>query len=393
MRQGNDVGTQYRSAIYTTSPEQAAAVEASKAAFGERLLEAGYGPITTEIAALGEFYYAEDYHQQYLSKVPERLLRPRRHRRLLPDRAERLASHSLRGHGYALHMSESIARVGEIDICYETFGDPSDPAMLLIMGLGTQMVAWHDDFCEQLAERGYFVIRHDNRDIGRSTHLDGAPVPSLLQLLRRDRRAAAYTLADMAADSVGVLDHLGIEQAHIVGASMGGMIAQTIAIRYPQRTLSLVSIMSNTGSFWSGQPALSLYALLLKPGAARTRGVHRPRGRDVHEDRRLGLSSPTSRTCATIATLVLRPRARPARLAAPARRDRRRPRPLARAAHVRVPATVIHGAEDKLVRPLRRARDGQGDPRREARRDPGHGPRPAARRVADRSSTRSSATR
>ena len=120
--------------------------------------------------------------------------------------------------------------------------------MLLIMGLGTQMVAWHDDFCAQLAARGFFVIRHDNRDIGRSTRLDGAPTPTLVQLARRDRRAAAYTLADMAGDSVGVLDHLGIEQAHIVGASMGGMIAQTIAIRYPDRTLSLVSIMSNTGA-------------------------------------------------------------------------------------------------------------------------------------------------
>src|SRR3954465_3131737 len=101
-------------------------------------------------------------------------------------------------------MSEAIARVGELDICYETFGSPEDPAILLIMGLGTQMVAWHEEFCEQLAGRGYFVIRHDNRDIGRSTHLDGAPVPTLGQLLRRERRGAPYTLADMAADSVGV---------------------------------------------------------------------------------------------------------------------------------------------------------------------------------------------
>src|SRR3954470_2599918 len=160
-------------------------------------------------------------------------------------------------------MSEAIARVGELDICYETFGDPSDPPMLLIMGLGTQMVAWHADFCAELAGRGFFVIRHDNRDVGRSTRLSELPVPSLVQLAKRDRNAP-YTLADMAADSVGVLDHLGIEQAHIVGASMGGMIAQTVAIKYPERTLSLVSIMSNTGSFWTGQPALAMYALLLK---------------------------------------------------------------------------------------------------------------------------------
>src|SRR3954454_22654477 len=169
-------------------------------------------------------------------------------------------------------MAESFCRVGEIEICYETFGDPADPAMLLIMGLGTQMVAYHEEFCLELAGRGFFVIRHDNRDIGRSTHLDGAPTPSLVQLAKRDRHAP-YTLADMAKDSVGVLDCLGIEKAHIVGTSMGGMIAQTIAIRHPERTLSLVSIMSNTGSFFSGQPALSLYALLLKPA---------PRDRDAY---------------------------------------------------------------------------------------------------------------
>src|SRR4051794_27276975 len=160
-------------------------------------------------------------------------------------------------------MAEATARVGELDICYETFGDPADPAILLIMGLGTQMVAWHEEFCTELADRGYFVIRHDNRDIGRSSRVDG-PVPTTLQLFKRDRDAP-YTLSDMANDSVGVLDHLGIEQAHIVGASMGGMIAQRVAIEHPERTLSLTSIMSNTGSFWSGQPALTMYAFLLRP--------------------------------------------------------------------------------------------------------------------------------
>src|SRR3954451_1465652 len=171
-------------------------------------------------------------------------------------------------------MGEAIARVGELDICYETFGDPSDAAMLLIMGLGTQMVAWHDEFCAELAAHGFFVIRHDNRDIGRSSRIDG-PAPTLWQLLRRDPGAATYTLAEMAGDSLGVLDALHIDQAHIVGASMGGMIAQTIAIRHPERVRSLVSIMSNTGAFWSGQPALSLYAVLLKPA---------PRERDPFVD-------------------------------------------------------------------------------------------------------------
>src|SRR5512132_4060034 len=158
-------------------------------------------------------------------------------------------------------MAESFCRVGDIDICYETFGDPADPAMLLIMGLGTQMLGWHEDFCAELAGRGFFVVRYDNRDIGRSTILTSAPVPSLGQIVRRDKRAASYTLAEMAADGVGLLDHLEIERAHFVGASMGGMIAQTIAARRPERVLSLTSIMSSTGSRLTGQPALSTYRL------------------------------------------------------------------------------------------------------------------------------------
>jgi pimeloyl-ACP methyl ester carboxylesterase len=246
-------------------------------------------------------------------------------------------------------MAESFARVGDLDICYETFGDARDPAMLLIMGLGTQMVAYHDDFCAQLAARGFFVIRHDNRDIGRSTHIDDAPVPSLLGLLRRDRRAA-YTLADMAGDSVGVLDALGIEKAHVVGTSMGGMIAQTVAIRHPERTRSLVSIMSNTGGFWNGQPALTMYAVLLKPS---------PRDRERFIDHavemftKIGGSgySPDVEDVRAIATLSY-DRGHDARgsqrqlAAIVADRDRA---PALR--ELKIPATVIHGAEDKLVRP------------------------------------------
>src|SRR4051812_5519460 len=247
-------------------------------------------------------------------------------------------------------MSESFARVGELEICYETFGDAGDPAVLLIMGLGTQMVAWHDDFCAQLAGRRFFVIRHDNRDIGRSTRLNGAPTPTLMQLLKRDRRAAAYTLADMAADSVGVLDALGIERAHIVGASMGGMIAQTVAIRSPERALSLVSIMSNTGSFWSGQPALSLYAVLLKP-APRERDAFIQHAVDMFT--RIGGSgyAPDVEDLRDIATKSYDrghdPRGSQRQLAAIVA-DRDRTPQLRR---LRLPATVIHGADDKLVRP------------------------------------------
>ncbi|HWM11914.1 MAG TPA: alpha/beta fold hydrolase [Solirubrobacteraceae bacterium] len=149
------------------------------------------------------------------------------------------------------------------EVCYETFGDPADPALLLMMGLATQMLGWHEDFCAELAGRGFHVIRYDNRDVGRSQVIEGR-TPTTLQLLRRDKRAAIYSLDDMAADAAGLLDHLGIEQAHIMGASMGGMIAQTMAARYPDRVLSLVSMLSNTGARWSGQPSPRLYHVLLK---------------------------------------------------------------------------------------------------------------------------------
>jgi pimeloyl-ACP methyl ester carboxylesterase len=162
-----------------------------------------------------------------------------------------------------LIVNEQFCDVGRgITLCYETFGDPSDPTALLIMGLGTQMVAWREEFCAQLAERGLHVVRFDNRDIGRSTHLS-APPPTVGQLLRRSRAAASYTLADMADDAAALLDELDLSPAHVIGASMGGMIAQTLAARHPGSVRSLVSIMSNTGSRLSGQPSLRTYGLLL----------------------------------------------------------------------------------------------------------------------------------
>src|SRR5919198_5575288 len=160
-------------------------------------------------------------------------------------------------------MPESFCRAGDVEVCYETFGDPGDPALLLVMGLAMQMLGWHEDLCEELAGRGFFVIRYDNRDVGRSTKMPGRP-PTTWQLIRRDKRAAAYQLTDMANDGVAILDHLGIARAHVVGASMGGMIAQTLAARRPERVLSLASIMSSTGSRWSGQPALRVYPPLLR---------------------------------------------------------------------------------------------------------------------------------
>jgi len=161
-------------------------------------------------------------------------------------------------------MSEKFCDVGRgITLCYETFGERSDPPALLIMGLGTQMIAWHEDFCRALAARGLYVVRFDNRDIGRSTHLSGAP-PTIAQLLMRSRRAARYSLADMAEDAAVLLERLSLEPAHVIGASMGGMIAQTLAARHPAAVRSLVSIMSNTGSLRTGQPSLRVYSTFLR---------------------------------------------------------------------------------------------------------------------------------
>jgi pimeloyl-ACP methyl ester carboxylesterase len=161
-------------------------------------------------------------------------------------------------------VSEQLCDVGRgITLCYETYGEPSDPTLLLVMGLGTQMIAWHEDFCSMLAAHGLHVVRFDNRDVGRSTHLPGRP-PTIPQMLLRSKRAAHYDLGDMAEDAARLLHELQLAPAHVVGASMGGMIAQTLAARHPRSVLSLTSIMSNTGNRRSGQPSLAIYSLFLR---------------------------------------------------------------------------------------------------------------------------------
>jgi pimeloyl-ACP methyl ester carboxylesterase len=160
---------------------------------------------------------------------------------------------------------EQFARVDGLDLCYQTFGAHDDPALLMVMGLGTQMMMWDDALCETLADRRLRVIRFDNRDIGRSTILRERGVPTLRQTVLRDRRAAAYSLDEMAADAVGLLDQLDVDSAHVVGASMGGMIAQLIAINHPDRIRSLVSIMSTTGNRRVGLPRPGMIPLLLRP--------------------------------------------------------------------------------------------------------------------------------
>jgi pimeloyl-ACP methyl ester carboxylesterase len=139
-----------------------------------------------------------------------------------------------------------------IAIEYDSFGSEEAEAILLISGLGVQMIRWTVPFCETLAAQGYRVIRFDNRDVGLSTHFDDAPVPELVTvvsaLARGEQPNVPYTLYDMANDAVGLLDALEIERAHIVGRSMGGMIAQLVASEHPHRILSLTSIMSSTGN-------------------------------------------------------------------------------------------------------------------------------------------------
>jgi pimeloyl-ACP methyl ester carboxylesterase len=160
-------------------------------------------------------------------------------------------------------MAEQVAPANGIEIAYETLGDPSDPALLLVMGLGTQLIHWDTELCETFAERGFFVIRFDNRDSGRSTKID-ATVPNLMRAMAGLRFTAPYLLRDMADDAFGLLDHLGIEAAHVAGASMGGMIAQAMAIRRPERVLSLTSIMSTTGNQRVGMPKLRVWGVLLR---------------------------------------------------------------------------------------------------------------------------------
>jgi pimeloyl-ACP methyl ester carboxylesterase len=167
-------------------------------------------------------------------------------------------------------MSVEYARsVGpdRLDIAYERFGEAGFPPVLLLMGLGTQMLGWPDGFCDALVARGVQVFRSDNRDIGLSSHLTDAPAPDLAAVFRGDTSSASYTLSSMAGDAVGLLDALGLDSAHLVGASMGGMIAQTMAIEQPRRVRSLTSIMSTTGDPSVGRSTPEAMAALLSPPA------------------------------------------------------------------------------------------------------------------------------
>src|SRR5215213_10545120 len=155
--------------------------------------------------------------------------------------------------------------VGDIDIAYNTVGKPTDPPVLLISGLGAQLIAWDDAFCQELVDRGMFVVRFDNRDVGLSSHLARGSLANSTAIMAGAPQVLPYTLADMAADAAGVIDNLGLDSAHVVGISLGGMIAQILAIEHPERVRSLTSIMSTTGHKQVGQPTDAARALFLLP--------------------------------------------------------------------------------------------------------------------------------
>jgi pimeloyl-ACP methyl ester carboxylesterase len=246
---------------------------------------------------------------------------------------------------------EQFADVGRgVTLCYETFGASSDRPLLLVMGLGSQMIFWEEDFCDALAARGFYVIRFDNRDTGRSTIMADSPTPTLKQLMLRDKRGTAYPLDDLAADAAGLIEALGIARADIVGASMGGMIAQLIAINHPDRTRSLVSIMSTTGSQLVGRPQPAMYPHLLRRPAKTREGyiAGTVKALEAISSKRYVAGTEHWRGLATRAYDRGYHPAGTARQLAAINTCWNRTKALRK---LTIPATVIHGTDDPLVNP------------------------------------------
>ncbi|MCL2541866.1 MAG: alpha/beta fold hydrolase [Nocardioidaceae bacterium] len=237
----------------------------------------------------------------------------------------------------------------ELELCYQTFGDPADEPLLLVMGLGGPMTWWDARLCEQLAERGFYVVRYDNRDTGRSSEGRGRVRPdTLARAFLGGRPRAPYSISDLAADAFGLLDHLGIEAAHVAGVSMGGMIAQTMALESPRRVLSLTSIMSTTGRrsvgwqhpsllptlFVSRGPtresyikgAVTVWRIIGSPGYPQTDEQLRSRAGDTH-DRGVSRDGVVRQMLAVLT-----------------QPDRTEP-----LGSLPMPVSVIHGLSDKMV--------------------------------------------
>lgn len=244
------------------------------------------------------------------------------------------------------------AKVNDVELEYDTFGDPSSKPLLLIMGLGAQMINWDEEFCKKLVERDFYVIRFDNRDVGLSTKFEDAGEPDILKLYMHAQKGekieAPYTLEDMADDAVGLLDVINIDKAHICGRSMGGMIAQIIAYRHPNRVLSLTSISSSTGNPDLPRPKPEAMQVLIKPlpegrEAIIEEGVNRMR--IIHG---IGIPFDEERARKFVTASYDRSNYRPGysrQLAGILATGNRKPV----LASITVPTLVIHGSEDPLL--------------------------------------------
>jgi len=252
------------------------------------------------------------------------------------------------------HQPQQIARANGIDICYEIFGEPTAEPMLLIMGLGAQMVLWDDAFCEQLAARGFRVIRFDNRDIGQSGKMTGGKRLTPLELLKlrflKIPVAAPYKIIDMARDTTGLMDVLGIKSAHLVGASMGGMIAQEIAISFPQCVRSLTSIMSTTGNPKVPGPTKEAAAMLMAPPPA-TKEEYFARFAQTWKILRVGSFPEDEALDPSRAARIFSRGLNPAGVGRQLRAILASGSRKARLSSVTAPTLVIHGTVDPLVRP------------------------------------------
>jgi pimeloyl-ACP methyl ester carboxylesterase len=239
-----------------------------------------------------------------------------------------------------------IAPVNGIEIAYETFGDPTDPAIVLVMGLGTQMLGYHEGMCDALAASGRYVVRFDNRDVGLSTHWTSKP-PSIPEMLVR--RNPPYRLSDLADDALGLVDHLGLDRYDLVGTSMGGFISQTMAIARPGQVRTLTQVMTSTGSRRVGRPTPSVIRRMATASA--------PEGRDgaiastIETYRAIGSPGFDEAETAVVAGWSYD------RSFDPAGRDRQLAAILAqpdRTAALRrlpMPTLVVHGLADPLVAP------------------------------------------
>ena len=240
-----------------------------------------------------------------------------------------------------------------IEVEYDTFGKQGDPALLLIMGFGAQMVAWDDAFVKMLADRGLFVIRFDNRDCGLSTKLDGVAVDTdkvvAAALLEQPIPPVPYTLSDMANDARGLLDHLGIEKAHIMGASMGGMIAQVFAIEHPTRTASLISVMSMPGEPETMQSTPeAMTALMSIPPSDRAGFIEHSLAYQAFQSKKYRSDDLSRKNAARDFDRSFYPQGSPRQLAAIYASGRR----TEALAALKTRTLVLHGTDDTLISPV-----------------------------------------